>query len=86
LDEVTEVYIHAIPLWLLRAYLEELGGRALSETEVAGEGWRAGLLKLPDRRIGSLRVGLVQVTIVGEAAALARLKPGLDRKTMRAGA
>ncbi|HQF69973.1 MAG TPA: DUF1952 domain-containing protein [Promineifilum sp.] len=83
---VTEVYIHAIPLWLLREYLEELGGQALSETEVAGDGWRVALEKLPDRRLGSLRIGLVQLTLQGEAAALARLKPGLDRKTMRAGA
>ncbi|WP_374688787.1 DUF1952 domain-containing protein [Promineifilum sp.] len=86
MDEVTEVHIHAIPLWLLREYLEELGGRAQSETEVAGDGWRAELLKLPDRHIGSLRIGLVQVTLTGEAAALARLRPNLDRKTMRAGA
>jgi len=49
---VTEVYIHAIPLWLLREYLEELGGQALSETEVAGDGWRVALEKLPDRRLG----------------------------------
>ncbi len=83
---VTEVYVHAIPLWLLREYLEELGGQALSETEVAGDGWQVALEKLPDRRLGSLRIGLVQLTLQGEAAALARLKPGLDRKTMRAGA
>jgi hypothetical protein len=83
---VTEVYVHAIPLWLLREYLEELGGRALSETKVAGDGWRAELLKLPDQHIGSLRIGRVQLTLAGEAEALARLRPGLDRKTMRAGA
>ncbi len=83
---VTEIYIHAIPLWLLREYLEELGGQALSETEVVGDGWQVALEKLPDRRLGSLRIGLVQLTLQGEEAALARLKPGLDRKTMRAGA
>ncbi len=83
---ITETFIHAIPLWLLREYLEELGGTAESETIVAGEGWRAELTKLPDRHIGSLRVGLVQLTLVGEEDALARLRPRLDRKTMRAGA
>ena len=36
---VTEIYIHAIPLWLPREYLEEPGSQALSETEVVGDGW-----------------------------------------------
>jgi hypothetical protein len=83
---VTETFVHAIPLWLLREYLEELGGVAESETVVAGRGWRAELTKLPDRQIGSLRIGRVQLSLSGEAEALERLRPGLDRKTMRAGA
>ena len=83
---ITEVFVHAIPLWLLREYLEELGGQALSDTEVVGDGWRGELAKLPERRLGSLRIGLVQLTLHGEETALARLKPRLDRKTMRAGA
>ncbi len=83
---ITETFIHAIPLWLLREYLEELGGRATGETTVEGEGWTAVLEKLPDRRIGSLRIGLVQMTVTAEDEAMAKLRPGLDRKTMRAGA
>lgn len=82
----TFTFVHAIPLWLLREYLEELGGVAESETRVAGDGWRAELVKLPDQRVGSLRIGRVQLDLYGDAAALARLRPGLDRKTMRAGA
>ncbi len=83
---ITQTFIHAIPLWLLREYLEELGGVAQSETRIAGDGWRAELLKLPDHHIGSLRIGRVQLDLHGEEEALARLRPGLDRKTMRAGA
>ena len=83
---MTETFVHAIPLWLLREYLVELGGTALSETEIAGDGWRAELTKLPDHHIGSLRIGRVQLDLHGEAEALVRLRPGLDRKTMRAGA
>ena len=83
---VTEVYIHGIPLWLLREYLEELGGTAESETVVNGDGWRAELARLPDKQLGSLRVGRVELTLRGEAEALDRLRPGLDRKTLRAGA
>jgi hypothetical protein len=82
---ITEVYIHGIPLWLLREYLVELGGRANGESAVDGDGWRAELTKLPPRAIGSLRVGRVELKLTGEADALAKLRPGLDRKTMRAG-
>lgn len=82
----TQTFVHAIPLWLLREYLEELGGTAESDTAVAGPGWRADLLKLPDHQIRSIRVGQVQLTLTGTPEALAALRPGLDRKTMRAGA
>ena len=83
---ITQTFVHAIPLWLLREYLEELGGVAESETVIAGDGWRAEMLKPPDHTIGSLRIGRGQLDRRGEAGALARLRPGLDRKTMRAGA
>ena len=83
---ITQTFVHAIPLWLLREYLEELGGVAESETIIAGDGWRAELLKLPDQAIGSRRIGRVQLDLHGEAETLAQLRPGLDRKTMRAGA
>lgn len=78
--------IRGIPLWLLREYLEELGGTAVSETEVVGEGWRITLAKMEPFALGSLRVGQVMMEIEGEEAAIAELQPGLDKKTMRAGA
>lgn len=81
----TEVYIYGIPLWLLREYLEELGGKVDGERLVEGDGWRAELTKLPDHQIGSLRVGRVELRLTGEPDALAALRPGLDRKTLRAG-
>ena len=82
---ITEVFVHGIPLWLLREYLEELGGRAQGESVVDGDGWRAELTVLPPRQIGSLRVGRVELRLTGEPEALAALRPGLDRKTLRAG-
>lgn len=81
----TEVFVYGIPLWLLREYLEELGGHATGDNIVEGEGWRAELTKLPDRQIGSLRVGRVELRLTGEPEALDGLRPGLDRKTLRAG-
>lgn len=82
---ITEVFVHGIPLWLLREYLEELGGRAVGDSVVEGDGWRAELTTLPPRQIGSLRVGRVELRLTGEPEALAALRPGLDRKTLRAG-
>lgn len=82
----TETFVYAIPLWLMREYLEELGGAAASETVVVGPGWRGELTKLPVREVGSLRIGQVQLILEGDAEALAALRPGLDLKTLRGGA
>ncbi len=78
--------IHAIPLWLLREYLEEVGGTAVSDTRVEGAGWTADLVKLAPRQVGSLRVGQVKITLRGRPDALASLQTRLAKKTMRAGA
>ena len=77
---------HSIPLWLLREYLEELGGTAESETRVVADGWTAVLTKLEPRRVGSLRVGQVKIEFTGEPDALAQLQTQFHKKTMRAGA
>ncbi len=78
--------IHSIPLWLLREYLEDLGGTAVSETQVTGTGWTANLTKLPPREVGSLRVGQVEVAFTGDETAINALKIQFQKKTMRAGA
>ena len=82
----TDTQIHAIPLWLLREYLEELGGEAVTEDHVVGDGWQAWLEKQPPRQVGSLRVGIVQITLEGSSEALDNLLPEFEKKTMRAGA
>ena len=78
--------VHAIPLWLLREYLEELGGEAHSDTVVVGDGWQVVLTKLPPKEVGSLRVGQVEVVFHGEPAAIQALQKRFYLKTMRAGA
>lgn len=83
---VSETQLHAIPLWLLREYLEELGGEAVAEDLVVGDGWQARLEKQPPRQVGSLRVGIVQITLEGSPDAMADLLPELEKRTMRAGA
>ena len=77
---------HSIPLWLLREYLEELGGTAENENYVVGNGWTAVLEKIEPRKVGSLRVGQVKIQFEGEPDTLAQLKTQFHKKTMRAGA
>lgn len=83
---VTETQLHGIPLWLLREYLEELGGEAAQEDLVTGDGWQAKLEKKPPRQTGSLRVGIVQVDLEGTEEALNKLLPEFEKRTLRLGA
>lgn len=82
----TETQLHGIPLWLLREYLEDLGGIAQSDTMLKGDDWQAYLRQLPPVVIGSLRVGRVELELHGSQEALDVLRPLLHNKTMRAGA
>ena len=77
--------IRGIPLWLLREYLEEIGGKAVEEDRVVGDGWTATLVQMKDYQIGSLRVGQVELTIEGNQEAITSLQPALEKKLVRAG-
>ena len=77
---------HSIPLWLLREYLQELGGMAENGDYLVGDGWTAVLEKIEPRKVGSLRVGQVKIQFEGESDTLAQLKTQFHKKTMRAGA
>jgi hypothetical protein len=77
--------LRSMPLWLVREYLEELGGRAVSDTAVEGDGWQAVLSQMEDFQVGSLRCGQVRLEVIGEAETLERLRPRLDLKFLRAG-
>lgn len=78
--------MRGIPLWLLREYLEEMGGAATNEEQVIGEGWRVRLTRLEPFRLGSLEVGQVRVEIEVEAAREAEFMERFAKKTLRAGA
>ncbi|MFN8471456.1 MAG: DUF1952 domain-containing protein [Anaerolineae bacterium] len=71
--------VRAVPLWLLREYLVELGAREEGQ-HLVGDGWRACLLQMEDFRIGSLAVGEVRVEIEGDAAVVDRVAAALDPK------
>lgn len=87
-----ERVLRGIPRWLLRGYLEELGGRLVEgvsaadeEEVVAGDGWTARLTQIEDYRIGSLRSGQVRLTVEGDAAALDAMLRTLEPRLFRGG-
>ena len=78
--------IRGIPLFLLREYLEELGGTSGVEGRVEGPGWRADLERMEPFRIGSLVVGQTRLTLEIEESQADEFLERLDLKTLRAGA
>jgi molybdopterin synthase sulfur carrier subunit len=77
--------VRGIPLWLLREYLVESGGRASGPDSVAGEGWTARLTQIEDYRIGHLSVGEVRMELEGDAGTLDALEARLAPRLLRGG-
>jgi hypothetical protein len=77
--------VRGIPLWLMRAYLEEAGGEHVGGNRVAGDGWAVQLTQLDDFRVGSLSVGQIRVELEATRAGMDRILPELEKKLLRAG-
>ena len=71
---------------MLREYLEELGGTAVSEDRVEGPGWHAELERMEPFRIGSLSVGQTRVILKMEDQIVDDFMERFSLKTLRAGA
>ncbi len=76
---------YGVPLWLMKEYLMQLGGREVDENVIEGEGWRAELRKAERRHIGSLSVGGATTIFFGEQETLDVLFERLHWKTLRGG-
>jgi hypothetical protein len=63
---LAEITFSGIPAWLLIAYLVEMGGTEKDVGTVHGEGWTARLAS-DKRKVGSIAIGRVTVTIEGVA-------------------
>ncbi len=77
--------LRALPLWLMRDYLLELGGVEQPDGLLVGDGWQARLTQLENFTIGSLSVGQIRLEWQAGEAAHARLWPILEKKLLRAG-
>ena len=78
--------MRGIPLWLLREYLEEMGGTAVDDHFVQATGWNVRLTRLEPFRLGSLEVGQTRLEIEIEDQRVAEFMAQFDKKTLRAGA
>lgn len=78
--------MRGIPFFLLREYLEELGGTSTGENRVAGPGWQVDLSRMEPFRIGSLSVGQTKLVIEVEDDLADEFMERFALKTLRAGA
>ncbi|MAA91066.1 MAG: hypothetical protein CL914_12895 [Deltaproteobacteria bacterium] len=78
--------MRGIPFFLLREYLEELGGKAVSDDRVEGSGWSVRLTRMEPFRLGSLSVGQTCLEIEIEENQADEFMERFSMKTLRAGA
>jgi hypothetical protein len=86
--EVPHVHIEVRSMspWQVQRYLIKLGGRVVEEGRyVVGNGWDACLERGKSVKLGSLRIGVVQLDLFGVERELQRLMASLSLWLMRGG-
>jgi len=78
--------MRGIPYFLLKEYLQELGGTLIAENEIAGDGWRVQLEKMEPFRLKSLSVGQTRLTMSIREDVYDDFMARFSMKTLRAGA
>ncbi len=78
--------MRGIPFFLLREYLEEMGGTAVRKDYITGPGWNVKMTRMVPYRIGSLAVGQTRLEIEIEDHVLDEFMEEFGKKTLRAGA
>lgn len=77
--------MRGIPYYLLKEYLQELGGSLVEENLIRGDGWSVRLERMAPFRIGSLEVGQTRLTIELEDRVAEDFNQRFFKKTLRAG-
>lgn len=77
--------MRGIPYFLLKEYLQEMGGTLEEENFVRAEGWSVRLERMEPFRIGSLSVGQTRLTIEMEDPVVESFMTQFGKKTLRAG-
>ncbi len=77
--------MRGIPYFLLKEYLQELGGALVADDTVAGPGWRVRLERMEPFRIKSLEVGQTRLIMEIEDQVVDDFLARFRMKTLRAG-
>ncbi len=78
--------MRGIPYFLLKEYLQELGGSLADENLILGDGWSVRLERMESFRLGSLEVGQTRLTMELEDRISEDFQQRFFKKTLRAGA
>jgi len=77
--------MRGIPYFLLKEYLQEMGGTLVEENLIIGKGWIVRLERMEPYRIFSLSVGQTRLTVEMEDAVADDFTERFRKKTLRAG-
>ncbi len=77
--------MRGIPLFLLKEYLQELGGELTADDMVVGDGWTVRLERMEPFRLGSLEVGQTRLTLELREDVAEDFLERFRLKTLRAG-
>lgn len=77
--------MRGIPYFLLKEYLQELGGSLVDENLIRGDGWSVHLERMEPFRLGSLEVGQTRLRMELEEGVAEDFKERFFKKTLRAG-
>jgi hypothetical protein len=70
---------------VVTVYLMDLGGREQETGKLVGDGWEASVTAGEPVSLGVLRLGVTEVELSGDPAALAGLREAFEKKVLRAG-
>ena len=77
--------MRGIPYFLLKEYLQEMGGTLIEENFLQGDGWSVRLERMEPFRLGSLEVGQTRLTMELEERVAEDFQQRFFKKTLRAG-
>lgn len=77
--------MRGIPYFLLKEYLQELGGTLTADDTVSGDGWTVRLERMEPFRLGSLEVGQVRLEMNIREDVVDDFLEKFRLKTLRAG-
>jgi Domain of unknown function (DUF1952) len=77
--------MRGIPYYLLKEYLQELGGTLVAEDLIKGDGWRVKIEKMEPFQLFSLSVGQSRLTMELDDSVADDFLDRFTKKTLRAG-